>query len=207
MTLRDVLSRFRGVRRNGNESKALCPAHADKNQSLSIRQSGGKILLHCHAGCTFEAICAAVGIEPRDLFTDDGMANQGAGKPAGRIVAEYDYPDENRKLLYQVVRFEPKDFRQRRPDGNGGWVWNLNGVRRVLYRLPQVMAAKSVLICEGEKDCGTAHKIGIVATCNAGGSGKWRDEYSESLRGRRVAIIADADEPGRKHAQQVAASL
>jgi hypothetical protein len=76
-----------------------------------------------------------------------------------------------------------------------------------LYRLPDVVAAKSVLICEGEKDCETARALGLVATCNPGGSGKWREEYSECLREKRVAIIADADEPGRKHASQVAASL
>jgi 5S rRNA maturation endonuclease (ribonuclease M5) len=142
---------------------------------------------------------AAAGIELSELFSDKGTAP--------RIVAEYPYTDENGNLLYQVVRFEPKSFRQRRPDGIGGWEWNLNGTRRVLYRLPEVLAAKSVLVCEGEKDCETAQALGLVATCNPGGAGKWREEYSESLRGKRVVVIADADEPGRKHAQQVAASL
>jgi hypothetical protein len=89
-------------------------------------------------------------------------------------VAEYNYTDENDKLLFQVVRFEPKGFRQRRPDGNGGWEWSLNGTRRVLHRLPEVRKVKSVLVVEGEKDCETAHKLGFVATCNAGGAGKWR---------------------------------
>ena len=70
-----------------------------------------------------------------------------------------------------------------------------------------MLTAKSVLVCEGEKDCETARALGIVATCNAGGAGKWREEYSEHLRGKQIAIIADADEPGRKHARQVADSL
>jgi hypothetical protein len=199
MTPSDLLSRFKGVRRSGDGWIALCPGHEDRNPSLSIHERTGKILLLCHAGCTTEAVCAAAGIVMRDLFlyTDN----------VPRIVAEYNYTDETGKLLYQVVRFEPKDFRQRRPDGNGGWTWNLNGVRRVLYRLPEALAAKSVLVVEGEKDVETASKLGLVATCNAGGAGKWREESSESLRGKRIAIIADADEPGRKHAQQVAASL
>jgi 5S rRNA maturation endonuclease (ribonuclease M5) len=77
----------------------------------------------------------------------------------------------------------------------------------VLYRLPDVLKASSVLVCEGEKDCETAREIGLLATCNVGGAGKWRDEYSESLRGKRVFLVADADEPGRRHAQQVAKSL
>jgi hypothetical protein len=137
------------------------------------------------------------------LETRDGQS-----QPEGRrTVVEYDYQDESGKVLFQVVRDEPKSFRQRRPDDKGGWHWNLNGTRRVLYRLPEVLAASSLLICEGEKDCETARALGLVATCNAGGAGKWREEYSEHLRGKQITIIADADEPGRKHAQQVAASL
>src|SRR5260370_29620343 len=110
-------------------------------------------------------------------------------------------------FLYQVVRYDPKDLRQRGPDGKGGWIWNLNGVRRVLYCLPDLLRAKAILVCEGEKDCETARKMGLVATCNVGGAGKWREEYSDCLRGKRGVIIADADGPGRKHAEQLAASL
>jgi 5S rRNA maturation endonuclease (ribonuclease M5) len=134
-----------------------------------------------------------------ELFADKGSAP--------RIVAEYDYWDERGELLYQVVRFEGKAFRQRRPDGRGGWVWKLGDVRRVLYRLSEVLGTDEVPVCEGEKDCEAARSLGLVATCNPGGAGKWRDEYSELLRGKRVPIIADADGPGRKHAQQVAESL
>ena len=182
-----VLARFQGVRRNGEGWIARCPAHEDRSPSLSIHERDGTILLYCHAGCTVEAVCAAAGIEMRELFSDNGSAP--------RIVAEYDYRSEQGALLFQVVRYEPKGFRQRRPDGNGGWVWNLQGVRRVLYGLPEVLKTKSVLICEGEKDCGKARLLVPAATCNAGGAGKWHEEYTEPLRGKRVAIIADADEP------------
>jgi AAA domain len=197
--LDNVLDRFEGVRPNGDGWSARCPAHEDREPSLSIHLRDGKILLHCHAGFTVEAICAAAGIQMRELFADS------SSDP--RIVAEYSYTDESGTLLFQVVRYEPKGFRQRRPDGYGAWNWNLNGVRRVLYRLPDVLKAKSVLVCEGEKDCEMARELGLTATCNPGGAGKWRDEYSETLRGKRVAMIADADEPGRKHARQVAQSL
>ncbi len=194
-----ILERFRRVRRSGSGWIALCPAHEDRNPSLSIHERDGTILLHCHAGCTQEAVCEAAGIEMRGLFP--------AHLSAPRVVAEYSYVDEKDQLLFQVVRFDPKSFRQRRPDGKGGWAWNLNGVRRALYRLPEVVKAKSVIICEGERDCEAARKLGIVATCNPGGAGKWRREYAEYFRGKRVAIIADADEPGRKHACEVARSL
>ena len=200
MKVEALLALLQGVRRNGSGWKALCPAHADKNPSLSIDVRNDKILVHCHAECSQEAVLAALGIEARELFLE-------AGDSKAWAVAEYPYTDEHGALLFQVVRLEPKSFRQRRPDRQGCWIWNLNGTRRVLYRLPEVLNAKSVLVCEGEKDCDTARKLDLVATSNAGGAGKWHDEYSESLRGKRVAIIADADEPGRKHAQQVAASL
>jgi hypothetical protein len=199
MTLETLLSKLCKVRREGVGWKALCPAHADKNPSLSIRQGEGKTLIHCHAGCPTEAVLAALGIETRDLFEE--------GSGGRRIVDEHDYCDEKGELLYQVVRFDPKDFRQRRPDGNGGWIWNLNGTRRVLYRLPDIIAARSVIVCEGEKDCETARALGLVATCNPHGAGKWRPEYADPLNGKRVCIIADADEPGRKHAQDIATCL
>ncbi|MGA7636617.1 MAG: hypothetical protein WCB00_06795, partial [Candidatus Acidiferrales bacterium] len=193
------LARLSGVRRNGGGWQALCPAHPDRNPSLSIAVGNGRILVHCHAGCSQEAVLAALGIELSELFSDNGVAP--------RILAEYDYRNENDELLFQVVRYEPKGFRQRRPDGKGGYIWNLNGVARVLYGLPDVLKAKSVLVVEGEKDVATGNALGLTATCNAGGAGKWRDDYSESLRGKRIVVIADGDEPGRKHAAQVAASL
>jgi 5S rRNA maturation endonuclease (ribonuclease M5) len=198
MSIDEVLLHFKNLRRTGNSWSAQCPAHDDRTPSVTIREVNGKILVYCHAGCPFERVIEAAGLNMDDLFPDSQQP---------RIASTYDYTDETGKLLFQVLRYDPKDFRQRRPDGKGGWSWNLNGVRRVLYRLPEVLKAKTVLAVEGEKDCEAARKMGIVATCNPGGAGKWRNEYSECLRGKRVVIIADADEPGRKHAQQVAASL
>ena len=199
MTLEAILGRLKGVRRNGSGWVALCPAHSDCNPSLAVRDSDGKVLLHCYAGCSTEDVCAVLGIQMSALFPSNGSAR--------RIEAIYPYVDEMKHLLFEVVRYEPKSFRQRRPDGHGGSLWTLNGVRRVLYRLPDVLAAASVLVCEGEKDCDTGGRLGLVATCNPGGAGKWRDEYSDVLSGKHVCIIADADDPGRKHAQHVAQSL
>jgi hypothetical protein len=196
--LDSVLARLERVKRIRDGWTALCPAHDDHNPSLSIHVRDGKILLYCHAGCPFEAIRAAVGIKLPELSVRDGAVL--------RIVAEYDYMDEMGKLLYQNVRYEPKAFRHRRPDGNGGWTGNLDGVRRVLYRLPEVLTASDVLFVEGEKDADTGKDRGITST-TSGATGSWREEFSETLRGKRVTIIADADAPGRKHAQRVAASI
>lgn len=225
MKLEQFLPLIKHVRRNGASCMGLCPAHPDKNQSLSIRERNGKILLHCFAGCSVEAICTALGISVRDLFTHGGnqdSKNQDSewgstwpdGAALGKPVAVYAYCDEAGALLFQVGRFEriknderEKTFRQRQPGRGGRWIASIEGVRRVLYRLPDVLKAKSVVIVEGEKDCETARKVGLVATCNAGGAGKWREDYAECLRGKRIVVIADADGPGRKHAQDVAASL
>jgi Protein of unknown function (DUF3987) len=132
-----------------------------------------------------------------------------------KIVATYDYTDEGGNLLYQALRLEPGDdgasktFRQRRPNGRGTWIYDLKGVRRVLYRLPELLKYddRAVFIVEGERDVETLRKLGLVATTNAMGAGKWHNEYADYLKGRQVIILPDNDEPGRNHGKQVAESL
>jgi 5S rRNA maturation endonuclease (ribonuclease M5) len=127
-----------------------------------------------------------------------------------RIVATYPYHDLQRKLLYQVVRYDPKSFAQRRPSPSGDWIWNLQGVERVLYRYPELVSAekdREVWIVEGEKDVETLEAQGLLATCNSGGAGKWRDQFAHTLRNRDVILIPDQDVPGFQHAAEVAASL
>ncbi len=193
-----------GLKRSGSEWAARCPAHDDQHQSLTIREKDdGRVLVHCHAGCTPIQIVTALGLRIGDLFPPDKRARR-------RIVATYDYCDAQGELLYQVVRYDPKDFRQRRPTDDG-WTWDMNGVPRVLYRLPELIAADPdawVLIVEGEKDADRLAALGLVATCNPGGAGKWSRLADDSaLEGRRVAIIADKDAPGRRHAEDVARRL
>lgn len=129
-----------------------------------------------------------------------------------RIALAYDYDDAEGNLAFQVVRFEPKDFRQRRPDGRGGWIWKMTGVELVLYELPDVLRARdagdTIWICEGEKDADRVNAAGHVATCNPGGAGKWRPEYAETLKGAAlIRVIADNDARGYAHARDVAHSL
>jgi DNA primase len=123
--------------------------------------------------------------------------------------AVYRYRDEEGKLLYEVVRWSGKRFAQRRPDGKGGWTWKLGKVRRVLYRLPELLAAPdaTVFITEGEKDVERLVREGVIATTNPGGTGKWRSDYNGHLKGRDVVILPDSDGPGCRHARTVATSL
>jgi len=127
-----------------------------------------------------------------------------------KIVKTYDYRDEIGELLFQVVRFEPKDFRQRRP-GGCGWIWKLGDARRVLYLLPElvkaVAAGQTIYIPEGEKDVDNLRAIGLAATTNPGGIKKWRAEYSEYLRGADIVVLPDNHAEGREHGDQVVASL
>ena len=194
------LARTLKAKRAGAGWMARCPAHDDHTASLSIGEGeGGRLLLKCHAGCEFADILKAAGVEPSRPNGPDHS------KP--RIGATYDYHDTRGQLLYQVVRYAPKDFKQRRLDGNGDWIWNLNGVERVPYRLPQLLAANEVYICEGEKDCDNLARLGLVATTNPGGADKWPASFGKYFDGRHVVIVPDNDEPGRKHAQDVAQKL
>lgn len=219
--LADVLGRLAKVKKNGGGYMALCPCHEDRNPSLSITERDGKILAYCHAcEAGLPEIVKAVGLDNGATYAGPGITGPlvrevGAKvtklKPkTGRIVSEYNYRDEGGELVYQVVRFEPKDFRQRRPDGKGGWTWNLEGVRRVLYNLPAISIAnpeKLVVIVEGEKDADALSALGVLATTNPGGAGKWDKVDSSPLKGRRVVILPDNDEPGRNHARQVGNAL
>lgn len=142
-----------------------------------------------------------------------GEAKSGTLPKADTIVATYDYRDERGNLLFQVCRKEnPKRFVQRRPDGQG-WIWQTQGVRRVPYRTPELLAAdpsRPVFIVEGEKDVETLERLGHLATTGPGGAGKWRfvaEEARRILKGRNVTIIPDADEVGRTHARLVAQEL
>lgn len=148
------------------------------------------------------------GEAARELARDLGLETD---KPARnnrrRIVAAYDYLGADGKLIFQVTRWEPKTFTQRRPNGNGGWIPSVKGIELVPYRLPEIIQAKAVFIVEGEKDAEALAALGLAATSNAQGAGKWRAEYNRHFAGKRVCILPDNDDPGRKHAHDVARQL
>jgi putative DNA primase/helicase len=189
------------ARRVGSCWMARCPSHDDREPSLSIREAGGTVLVRCHAACSQQSVINA--LRARGLWTTPSRIS----KIERRIVATYDYTDEHGELLYQVVRYEPKAFHQRRPDGRGGWIWR-KGERQVLYHLPEVLEAPIVLIPEGERDVEALRSWGFVATTNAGGANApWLREFSEVLRGRECIILPDADAPGRQRALRIARAL
>jgi hypothetical protein len=201
-----VLSKLKGVNADGRSAR--CPTHEDHRLSLTVGTGkDGQVLLKCHRGCALGDILSAIGLELRDLWPTNGHATAHGLK--ARVVNRYDYCDEKGALLFQVERLEPKDFWYRQPNGQG-WTYNLDGVRRVLYRLPELLTAPKdewLFVVEGEKDADNLRKLGLVVTCNSGGAGKWRPEFNLHFKGRRVAIVPDNDGKGRDHARQVAGEL
>lgn len=223
----ELLSRLDGVMTSGNGWEARCPCrNDDRNPSLSIHENNdGQVLLFCHrnGGCKAEQICDAVGLTTSALRpkTEPRVSSSAPSYPKAepaklKFVASYDFFDADGTLLFQKVRFidentGKKTFRQRKPDGKGGWDYKLGDTPKVLYNLPAVLKAiangESVFVVEGEKDADTLIEMGGVATTMPGGAGKWLPIHTSALAGGTVDIIADNDEPGLKHALAVFESL
>lgn len=205
----------------GEERKCKCPFHNDKTPSMSVNVGSG--LWKCFAGCgggdVITLICRLDNKSPAELL--GGGRNQVFKKATlvkpvqdsapdlkkGKIEKVYPYYDAFGRLAYQVVRLIPKSFRQRHADADGNWVWNMDGVERVLYQLPQILKSETVVVCEGEKDADTITRLGWCGTTNVGGGGKWMDAYTESLAGKEVIVIGDNDEVGHEHVQKVFESV
>lgn len=201
---------------------SLCPWHDDHGESLELKGD--------HALCY--GACAADGkTKSRDVIdlyklkhdcgfkeARDALAARcgikGKEKSKTDVVAVYDYQTGDGTVIFQVLRYSNKDFKQRRPDPSKSdkWIWNLKGIKPVLFRLPALTSAERIWIPEGEKDVLGLEKLGFAATCNPMGAGKWHKVCDagnppEVLRGKTVYILPDNDDAGRGHADQVARSL
>lgn len=211
-TAAEVAERL-GAKRSGRGWQARCPAHQDKSPSLSINEGkNGGVLLRCHAGCSFEAITAAMQIKPSELFADTGKPTNGG---AWDLLATHVYRDaegrpEGEVRKYLVPNAQGGRQKTYRPYLPGAETPGLHGVNLPLYLLQEVLNRPDeavVFIVEGEKDADRLTDAGLTATTNQGGAGKWRAELGQHLRGADVVILPDNDEPGRKHAREVAAHL
>ena len=214
-TATDLRDAVESAKRN-EQTMARCPAHDDGNASLSVGPGTDEqpVVFFCHAGC-----------EPVDIIKEAGMSwadvcapleenrNDDEWTPQGNASHVYRYYDEQGTEVFQALRIpQPgggKTFSQRHMGPDGRWRWNLQGVRRVLYRLPQIIAAvqegREIVIVEGEKDADKAARDGLAATTSPMGAGKWRTEYGEPIQGTFVTIVADNDESGTgmEHAETI----
>lgn len=206
--LQNVLERLSGVVRVAGGFQAKCPCRDDdENPSFSVSEGdGGKVVVYCHAGrCDTNQACTAMGITMSELYPAKQTKKL-------ELVAKYQYLDETGTLLFEKLRYldsstGKKEFRQRKPDGAGGFEYKLGDVPRVLYNLPRVIKAKQegqpIWVVEGEKDVDTLVKMGICATTMPNGAGTWLPIHTAVLAGAIVEIIADNDDAGLKHAQVV----
>jgi len=203
-----------GVKKiGGDEYKAPCPFHDDHEPSFNFNNQTGQY--YCHGcGKKGDVIHFYAKINSQDTRRDFSEILKGIASDFNipletkkrRMVATYDYVDAGGQQLFQVCRFEPKDFSQRHKDGEK-WVWNLKGIERVLYRLPEVLKAQEVIIVEGERDADNLAAIDVTATTCPMGAKKWRPEYNDSLRGKDIVLIPDNDNEGKEHMALVGASL
>ena len=196
---------YMGAIDEGDSWRAPCPLHGGDNpRTLIIRDIGGELSLHCFKGeCEPEDILAEIEsrIDGGEPFLKPTFS------PPGELIAEYPYTDEFGRVLYLKQRLEPKDFRMYTPGPNGELEFGINGSRRVLYRLPEVQSAETVLVVEGEKDAETARSLGFVGTCNHAGASEWNVSYSRTLAGKDIVIIPDNDPAGREHGETVRKSV
>lgn len=215
MTYETFISQFPKTIKTATGVSVCCPSHEDKTPSLSISKArDGGVVMKCFAGCQTESIIASMGLRMADLFAKEPPRAFIVPKTNGHsqehelpvIEKIYSYHNAHDDEVFQVVRMKPKTFRQRHKV-NGSWVWNMEEVERVLYRLPEVIKSSEVWIVEGEKDAETLFGMGFVATCNVGGAGKWLEGYTETLEGKDVILCGDNDEPGREHVTKVFDSI
>lgn len=224
----EFLGLLKGVVTNGQGKwKAYCPVHeasGEHDPSLGITTgSDGRVLLKCLAcDATQVQIVHAVNWTMAKLFPPRENGRGSKRRPGEKKTADYVYRDSDGIVVYRAERWENKDgtktFRQSRPTGNGGWKPGVKGITRVLYRLPELLAApegSKVFIVEGEKKVESLMAWGLIATCNVGGAGKWNKSYGKNLAGHDVIILPDNDptnpetgkRTGYEHARDIIESV
>lgn len=240
MDYESIKTHFKIKQDHGDSCKAVCPAHPDKEASLSISydKAQGKTIIYCHAGCDIREILDNVGLKMTDLFDREMSKNKNSN-----IEKVYKYTDKTGEMLFEKVRFKGKKFSQRRTV-EAATVWGLEkgtyyetfngsnaystkkrdtnkkefeGIEPVLYNLPAVIEAvkngQPILFVEGEKDADNVNSIGLIATTTFDGASaskkksKWRESYNQYLKGAKVIILHDNDEPGRAHAKDIAKNI
>jgi RecA-family ATPase len=225
------IARALGGEVSGNEVRAPGPGHSAKDRSLSVKLDASApdgFLVYSHSPRDDQIACKdyvrqRVGLPEFKPNGGNGRSRASAADitamlmaattsiesepPKARIAATYDYTNDKGELLYQVVRLEPKSFRQRRPDGKNGWVWSVKDCKRAPFRLHELhkYPDASVFVCEGEKDADRVAALGHCATTVA--CGDWTPDCISALAGRDVLILEDNDDAGRKKAFEAAQAL
>ncbi|MDF1800810.1 MAG: DUF3987 domain-containing protein [Planctomycetota bacterium] len=235
--MENVLEALPGVKRSGRGWSARCPAHDDRSPSLSVGHGDkGRVLLKCHARCTTEAVCAALGLEVKDLFDENpprvAQARQtpapsrgrsrsaivqsyvkGLGSNGGQwgLAGSWSYTDAEGAPVMEVLRFgldggTKKEYRPISP-AVGGWASEAPPKPYPLFGLPHLTGSGPVFVVEGEKAAERAQQLGLCVTTSAFGSSAASRTDWTPLAGRDVVVLPDADSAGSRYADEVARLL
>lgn len=201
--------------------ESLCPVHAsdglhhERNLQIAVGQDGDCVV-HCFAHqCDRRQIAEALGLQEFHLFRPRPESRNGQANGKPKPDRTHVYQDQHGDAVYQSRRRNGSWFQERYDVAEGKFVSGggcMKGVPLFPFMLPDLLQwlqdkpGEIVYIAEGEKDVETLWGLKMAATCNVGGADKWRDEYTEWFKGRKVVIFQDNDEPGRRHAQKVAGS-
>ncbi len=210
MTPEELAQRLGKTRTHHTGIMAQCPAHEDKEPSLNISEADGKLLLHCHSGCSQDDVIDA--LRSRDLWPRSKKTGRKSSKQKRTLIQTFDYEDENGNLRFSALKFDdPKRrFSYTRPDpeNSSKKIWNLKGVTLIPFNLPEISKpGKAIFIVEGEKDVESLRGIGLVATTSPCGAGKWKPQYNKWFVDRDVIILPDNDQPGMSHATDIIHNL
>lgn len=225
------------VKKSGTGYKCRCPAHDDRNPSLSIGiGDDGKVLIKCFAGCSLNEVCNSIGLRTSDLFsTDSDTERPNRARPKsftgqsfataddavrslidklGYPSASWDYHDERGEHVGVVIRFETKAGKAYRPISldreRGRWVLGAMASPRPLYGLGDLRKldkGSTVYICEGEKAADAARSLGLNATTSVGGSNAPHFADWRPLAQMRVVVLPDNDKAGEEYASAVTRQL
>ena len=210
------LQYFKVSKRYGDKAQCRCPAHDDKQASLTITRGRKCTLFHCHAGCTLDSVLSAAGLEKNDTFynTEPQHANWKIyveSKEKRKIEAVYNYVSCNGSYAFTKIRLEGKKILYGRLENNRFSYGLPRDKPRKSYRAiygdlnaiqKAVQTSQPVFVPEGEKDVDTLIKQGYIAF-TYGGVNDWQSEFSELLKDADVIILADNDEPGRAVANTI----
>ena len=210
------LQHFKISKRYGDKAQCICPAHSDKQASLTITKGKKCTLFHCHSGCSIDDVLSAAGILKKDTFydTEPLKANWRAyieSREKRKIEAVYNYVScngtyaftkirlEGKKLLYGILKNErftyglPRDTPRKSLKAIYG---NVKAINKAITE------GKPIFIPEGEKDVDTLTKQGYTAF-TYGGVNDWQADFAELVKGADVIILADNDSPGKAVADAI----
>jgi len=194
--------------------EAICPCHDDHKPSLIVTPSvKGNALICCRAGCDTLEILNSLSIPYAELFQEFWNGKALPSRERDKKGESYFYRNASGGVAYEIIRKPGKDFLQRSKQADGSWKFK-GPEKKLPYQLDRLLElprGSRVWVVEGEKDADRLWSLGLPATCNPGGAGKWKTLDAETVKmafaGQDIVILPDDDSPGQKHAVDVSERL